>query len=208
MIECLLRSCTGRRHELCASAPCQIQSEINRGRHSQIDKAGGYAHPEAMTRALLDLQLDDRASTPLSIASCGPSLIVADKMTGNSELDTMLSIFALSAQSPQRQKTLEGIVNRYRVLANGTGPHERSGELMDEQAQSVYEAMQRGFRKISMAFKDSPEMHRLAKAASQEGTLVELDPEAYVFLANRCLAMSGGTPASKLSGRWVVQNAY
>ena len=113
----------------------------------------------------------------------------------------MLSIFALSAQSPHRQKTLEGIVNRYHALANGTGPHERSGGLMDEQARSVYEAMQRGFHKTSMTLKDSLVMHRLAKAASQEGTLFGLDPEAYVFLANRRLAMSEGTPAFYGSAR-------
>lgn len=120
----------------------------------------------------------------------------------------MNSIFALCVRGPHRQRTLDSIVSRYHNLRcpepalniDATPVKEQ-----DPETRSALTGLRRGFQKTSISVDDSEELARLARAVSQEGITFELDPEAYIQLAGRCLgrhdgAVAGECVSGKLSG--------
>jgi hypothetical protein len=122
-------------------------------------------------------------------------------MIQNTELNTMLSIFALCVRSPHRTKTLTEVVSRYNSLSTIELPNDLaflSADIPNEGYAKVYTATKNGFQKTSLIFEDTKEMQRLIRAVREEGIEIELDPEAYVFLADQCLGQRGGLPAVNL----------
>lgn len=124
-------------------------------------------------------------------------------MTDNPDLNTMLSIFALCVRSPHRTKTLDNVVERYHSPSSVTYSATLTAPLQiiniaSERYVKALAATQNGFRKTSLEFENTQEMERLVWAVQEEGIDFELDPEAYVLLAERCLGQRGGTPAINL----------
>jgi hypothetical protein len=124
-------------------------------------------------------------------------------MGDNPDLNTMLSIFALCVRSPHRTKTLDNVISRYHSLSPVTYPVASSSpsqtiNIASEQYMKVLAATHNGFRKTSLEFENTQEMQRLIWAVQEEGINFELDPEAYVLLAERCLGQRGRTPAINL----------
>jgi hypothetical protein len=124
-------------------------------------------------------------------------------MTDNPDLNTMLSIFALCVRSPHRTRTLDNVVERFHspssvsLPATQTSPSQTVDIASDPYVKALA-ATQNGFRKTSLEFENTQEMERLIWALQEEGIDFELDPEAYVLLAERCLKRRGGSPAINL----------
>lgn len=98
---------------------------------------------------------------------------------------------------------LDKVVERYYSLssislaATQTSPS-RTINMASEQYTKALAATQNGFRKTSLEFENTQEMERLIWAVQEEGIDFELDPEAYVLLAERCLGRPCGSPAINL----------
>lgn len=98
---------------------------------------------------------------------------------------------------------LDNIVERYHspssvtYPANLTSPLQTINIASDPYAKALA-ATKNGFRKTSLEFENTQEMERLIWAVQEEGIDFELDPEAYVLLAERCLGQRGATPAINL----------
>jgi hypothetical protein len=124
-------------------------------------------------------------------------------MTDNPDLNTMLSIFALCVRSPHRTRTLDNVVERFHspssvsLPATQTSPSQTVDIASDPYVKALA-ATQNGFRKTSLEFENTQEMERLIWALQEEGIDFELDPEAYVLLAERCLKRRDGSPAINL----------
>jgi hypothetical protein len=124
-------------------------------------------------------------------------------MTDNPDLNTMLSIFALCVRSPHRTKALDNVVERYHSSASvsrstTTTPPSQTINIASDPYVKALAATKNGFRKTSLESENAQEMESLIWAVQEEGIDFELDPEAYVLLAERCLGQRGGSPSINL----------